>query len=174
MYAQSANRVRAQSVVNYRMSKLLKPAFAAQIHSAQSGVPYSHALRVFHTMGLEAHTMGLVSHTIGLAVLLEDGLVLEFLVMRKCSSRAFQWLVIISSFRQNVLDNFCFPPLVTEVAIQFFKRVKTKRGFCLMWSTRVKWRVHSKKAIQIVNNSRSEKHSSHVDGANVTNRKYHW
>jgi hypothetical protein len=63
---------------------LLKPAFAAQIHSAQRWVPYSHVLRacrVFHTMGLAAHTMGLVAHTIGLAVLLEDGLVLEFLVM---------------------------------------------------------------------------------------------
>jgi hypothetical protein len=32
-------------------------------------------------MELAAHTMGLVAHTIGLAVFLEDGLVLEFLVM---------------------------------------------------------------------------------------------
>jgi hypothetical protein len=68
----------AKSVLNYRMSKLLKPAFAAQIQSAQRCVLYSHVLRVFHTMGLAAHTMGLVAHTIGL---LEDGLVLEFLVM---------------------------------------------------------------------------------------------
>jgi hypothetical protein len=36
---------------------------------------------IFHTKGLAAHTMGLVAHTIGLAVLLEDGLVVEFLVM---------------------------------------------------------------------------------------------
>jgi hypothetical protein len=36
---------------------------------------------VFHIMGLAADTMGLVAHTIGLAALLEDGLVLEFLVM---------------------------------------------------------------------------------------------
>jgi hypothetical protein len=42
-------------------------------------VPYSHVLRIFHTMGLAAHTMGLVAQTIGLAALLEDGL--EFLVM---------------------------------------------------------------------------------------------
>jgi hypothetical protein len=62
-------------------SKLLKPAFAAQIHSAQRWVPYSHVLMVFHTMGLAAHTMGLVAHTMGLTALLEDGLVLEFLVM---------------------------------------------------------------------------------------------
>jgi hypothetical protein len=61
--------------VNYRKSKLLKPAFAAQIHSAKSEVPYSQVLRVFHTMGL-------VAHTIGLAALLENGLVLEFLVMK--------------------------------------------------------------------------------------------
>jgi hypothetical protein len=65
------------------MSKLLKPAFTAQIHSAQSRVPCSHVLRVFHTMGLAAHTIGLVAHTIGLAALLEDGLVLEFLVMNE-------------------------------------------------------------------------------------------
>jgi hypothetical protein len=32
-------------------------------------------------MGLAAHPMGLVAHTIGLAALLEDGQVLEFLVM---------------------------------------------------------------------------------------------
>jgi hypothetical protein len=38
-------------------------------------------LWVFHTMGLAAHTMGLVANTIGLATLLEDGLVLEFLLM---------------------------------------------------------------------------------------------
>jgi hypothetical protein len=69
-------------VVNYRMSNMLKPAFAAQIQSAQRCVPYCHVLRVFHTMGLAAHTMGLVADTIGLAALLEDGLVLEFLVMR--------------------------------------------------------------------------------------------
>jgi hypothetical protein len=60
----------AKSVVNYRMSKLLKPAFAAQIHSAQRWVPNSHVLRVFHTMGLAAHTMGLVALTIGLEALL--------------------------------------------------------------------------------------------------------
>jgi hypothetical protein len=85
----------AKSVVNYRMSKLLKPAFAAQIHSDQRWVPSSHVLRAFHTMGLAAHTMGLsahtmglaahtmglVAHTIGLAARLEDGLVWEFLVM---------------------------------------------------------------------------------------------
>jgi hypothetical protein len=63
------------------MSKLLKPGFVAQIHSAQRWVPYSHVLRVFHTMGLAAHTMGLVAHTIGLTAVLEDGLVLAFLVM---------------------------------------------------------------------------------------------
>jgi hypothetical protein len=49
------------------MSKLLKPALAAQIHSAQMWVPHSHVLRVFHTIGLAAHTIGLVTHTIGLA-----------------------------------------------------------------------------------------------------------
>jgi hypothetical protein len=38
----------AKRVMNYWMSNLLKPAFAAQIHSAQSWVPYSHVLRVFH------------------------------------------------------------------------------------------------------------------------------
>jgi hypothetical protein len=61
------------------MSKLLKPAFAAQIHSAQMW--YSHAQGILH--GLAAHTMGLVAYTIGLAVLLEDGLVLEFLGILK-------------------------------------------------------------------------------------------
>jgi hypothetical protein len=61
----------AKSVVNYRISKLLKPAFAANVVAL-----YSHVLRVFHTTGLAAHTMGLVVHTIGLAALLEDGLVL--------------------------------------------------------------------------------------------------
>jgi hypothetical protein len=49
------------------MSKLLKPAFAAQIHSAHRWVPHSHVLRVFHTMGLAAHTKGLAAHTMGLA-----------------------------------------------------------------------------------------------------------
>jgi hypothetical protein len=63
------------------MSKLLKPAFAAQIDSAHQACQVGTLLREFHTMGLAAHTMGLVAHTIGLAALLEDGLVLEFLVM---------------------------------------------------------------------------------------------
>jgi hypothetical protein len=71
----------AKRMVNHRMSKLLKPAFVAQIHSGQRWAPYSHVLGVFHTMGLAAHTMALVAHTIGLAALLEDGLVWEFLVM---------------------------------------------------------------------------------------------
>jgi hypothetical protein len=53
-------------VVNYKMSKLFKPAFAAQIHSAHQVGAFSHVLRVFHTMGLEAHTMGLAAHTMGL------------------------------------------------------------------------------------------------------------
>jgi hypothetical protein len=77
MYALSANRVRKEC-------QLLKPAFAAQIHSAQRWVPCTAMCSgLFHTMGLAAHTMGLVAHTIGLAALLEDGLVLEFLVMMK-------------------------------------------------------------------------------------------
>jgi hypothetical protein len=84
----------AKRVVNYRMSNLLKPAFAAQIHSAQSWEPHSHMLRVFHTRGLSAHTMWLVALTIGLTTLLEDGLVLEFLVM--CSTsfgiKLFIWI----------------------------------------------------------------------------------
>jgi hypothetical protein len=64
------------------MSKLLKPAFAAQIHmSAQRLAPYNHVLRVFRTMGFAARTMGLLAHRIGLAALLGDGLDLEFLVM---------------------------------------------------------------------------------------------
>jgi hypothetical protein len=80
----------AKRVVNYWMLKLLKPAFAAQIHSAQRLAPNRHVLRVFHTMGLAAHTMGLVAHTIGLAALLGDGLILEFMVMCRArgSSRA--------------------------------------------------------------------------------------
>jgi hypothetical protein len=45
----------------------------------KGGCLYSHVLGVFHTTGLAAQTMGSVA--IGLAALLEDGLVLEFLVM---------------------------------------------------------------------------------------------
>jgi hypothetical protein len=57
------------------MVTLLKPAFAAQIQCSKVGALHnSHMLRVFHTMGL-------VADTIGLAALLEDGLVLEFLVI---------------------------------------------------------------------------------------------
>jgi hypothetical protein len=37
----------AKSVVNYRMSKLLKPAFDAQIHSAQRWVPLHPDARAF-------------------------------------------------------------------------------------------------------------------------------
>jgi hypothetical protein len=51
----------------------------------------SHVLRVFHTMGLAAHTMGLVAHTIGLAALLEDGLVLEFLILNVTKSNSFNF-----------------------------------------------------------------------------------
>jgi hypothetical protein len=36
----------AKSAVSYKMSKLLKPAFAAEIHSAHQVGGFSHVLRV--------------------------------------------------------------------------------------------------------------------------------
>jgi hypothetical protein len=74
----------AKSVVNYRMSKLLKASFCCtnSLQCAHRYLIYIHVIRVFHAMGLAAHTKGLVAHTMGLAALLGDGLLLEILVMK--------------------------------------------------------------------------------------------
>jgi hypothetical protein len=71
----------AKSVVNYRMSKLLKPAFAARTQCSKVGALQPRAQE--YSTQWDWQLTQLVAHTIGLAALLEDGLVLEFLVIER-------------------------------------------------------------------------------------------